>query len=179
MLACLERWLVAANRAVLVAMMAAMVACVFANVLARYGFGFSIIWAEEISQYLMVWLTYLGAGLAMREGRHVAVELAQDLLPERARRCVRWIVAVGIFAFVVALTILGFQFAAFAWIQETPVLNIPLGIPYLAIPCGALVFALHFVLVMRDYVAREFEHPESLEPEDAATIEAQASIRQV
>ena len=76
-----------ANRAVVFAMMAVMTTLVFINVIARYLFNFSIIWAEEISQYLMIWIAYLGAGLALREGRHVALELLHDrLTPVLTRR---------------------------------------------------------------------------------------------
>ena len=76
-----ERYLVAANRAIIFLMMAVMATLVFVNVVTRYVFNFSIIWAEEVSQYLMIWIAYLGAGLALREGRHVAVEMLQDRLP--------------------------------------------------------------------------------------------------
>ena len=62
-----ERYLVAANRAIVFLMMAVMATLVFVNVVARYVFNFSIIWAEEVSQYLMIWIAYLGAGLALRE----------------------------------------------------------------------------------------------------------------
>jgi TRAP-type C4-dicarboxylate transport system permease small subunit len=37
-------------------------------------------------------------------------------------------------------------------------MNIPTGIPYLAIPIGAAVFLLHAILFGRDFVERRFEH---------------------
>ena len=58
-----------ANGALIVAMMAVMVALVFANVVGRYVFNRSFIWAEELSQYLMVWVTFLGAGLGPFAGQ--------------------------------------------------------------------------------------------------------------
>ncbi len=151
-----ERYLVAANRAVIFVMMAAMASLVFVNVVARYVFNFSIIWAEEISQYLMIWIAYLGAGLALREGRHVAVEMLQDRLPVSLARKLRMIVAGLVLAFLGALTVLGIQFVVFVWGQETPVLNISLGIPSLAIPLGALLFALHLVFTFRDFADKKF-----------------------
>ena len=163
MLARLERAFVAANRALLGLMMLAMTALVFTNVVTRYGFGFSIAWVEEVSLYLMVWIAYLGAGLAMREGRHVAIEAFQDRLPARAVPRVRAAIGLAVLAFLACLAVLGFRFALFAWDQETPVLEIPAGIPYLAIPVGAVVFGLHFVLVFRDYAARRLTRPEGAE----------------
>jgi TRAP-type C4-dicarboxylate transport system permease small subunit len=151
-----ERVLVAANKWVIFFMMAVMATLVFVNVITRYVFNFSIIWAEEVSQYLMIWIAYLGAGLALREGRHVALELLHDWLPVALCRKLRMAVGGLVVAFLGWITVLGFQFAAFVWSQETPVLNISLGIPSLAIPIGSLLFAAHFILMLRNYADRKY-----------------------
>jgi TRAP-type transport system small permease protein len=151
-----ERYFLAANRAVIFMMMVVMTTLVFVNVVARYAFNFSIIWTEEVSQYLMIWIAYLGAGLALREGRHVALEMLHDRLPVALGRKVRMVVGGLLLAFLGVVTVLGFQFAVFVWNQETPVLNISLGIPSLAIPIGALLFAVHLVLMFRDYADKRF-----------------------
>jgi TRAP-type C4-dicarboxylate transport system permease small subunit len=151
-----ERYLIAANRAAVFLMMAVMATLVFINVIARYVFGVSIIWAEEVSQYLMIWIAYLGAGLALREGRHVALEMLHEGLSAALSRKVRMVIGGLTLAFLGMVTVLGFQFVVFVWSQETPVLNISLGIPSLAIPIGALLFAVHLVLMFRNYVDRRF-----------------------
>jgi TRAP-type C4-dicarboxylate transport system permease small subunit len=151
-------WFVKLNQWVVIALMGTMALLVFINVVSRYVFNYSIIWVEELTQYQMIWIAYLGAGLALREGRHVAVDTLQDLLPARLRHFVRLAIWFAIAAFLVTLTILGFQIAAFTWNQETPVMNIPTGIPYLAIPIGAAVFLLHAILIWRDFAERRFEH---------------------
>jgi TRAP-type C4-dicarboxylate transport system permease small subunit len=146
-------------------MMAVMATLVFMNVVSRYIFNHSIIWAEEVSQYLMVWVAFLGAGLALRQGRHVAIEILQDRLPSTARRMTRHLVALLLIVFMGILVVLGFQFARFAWDQETPVLNIPLGIPYLAVPIGALLLVIHFFFLYQAYIDRRYDTPENLEAE--------------
>jgi TRAP-type C4-dicarboxylate transport system permease small subunit len=160
-----ERVMVAVNRWIVIAMMAVMATLVFMNVISRYIFNHSIIWAEEASQYLMVWVAFLGAGLALRQGRHVAIEILQDRLPSTVRRMTRHLVALLLIVFMGILIVLGFQFAYFAWDQETPVLNIPLGIPYLAVPIGALLLLIHLFLLYQSYIDRRYDAPESLEPE--------------
>lgn len=158
-----EHVLVRANRAIVVIMMSVMATLVFINVITRYIFNFSIIWAEEVSQYLMVWIAYLGAGLAIRQGRHVAIDMFQDRLRAPLGRALRAATAGMILVFLAVLTVLGFQFVAFAWVQETPVLNISLGIPYLAVPIGAMLFVLHLLFVFRGYVQRQFEPVHALD----------------
>lgn len=164
-LAAAERWFVAANQWVIILMMGTMASLVFVNVVSRYVFNASIIWVEELTQYQMIWITYLGAGLALREGRHVAVDVFQDMLPESLRRYVRYFVGLAILAFLAALVVLGLQIVAFTWNQETPVMNIPTGVPYLGVPIGALVMALHLVLVLRDFADKRFEHVDPHEAE--------------
>jgi hypothetical protein len=90
----LERAFVWLNQGLVMLMMMAMAALVFTNVVTRYLFGFSLNWAEETSRYLMIWVAYLGAGLAMREGRHVAIEYLQGLLPPRLAPFARGVVVV-------------------------------------------------------------------------------------
>ena len=158
-----ERLFVVANRWLIIVMMAVMVAMVFANVVSRYVWNYSYIWAEELSQYIMVWITFLGAGLALREGRHVAVELLQDRLPTKVKRWTRRLVVLFIIVFLLVLVVVGLQFSLFAMEQETPVMTIPLGYPYLAVPLGALILLAHIGFVYRDFVAGRREEPESLE----------------
>ncbi len=160
-----ERVLVKLNQWIVIAMTAVMVLLVFMNVVCRYILNFSIIWAEEVSQYLMVWVAFLGAGLALREGRHVAIEMLQDHLAPTVRKVTRHFLALLLFLFMGILTVLGFQFVHFAWGQETPVLNISLGIPYLAVPIGALLVGVHLFFMFRAYIDRLYDTPESLEAE--------------
>jgi len=69
-------------------------------------------------------------------------------------------------AFLVALAWYGAQIVAFSWNQETPMMGIRTGIPYLGIPIGAVVFGLHLLLFFNDFVGRRFEVA------DEATAEA-------
>ena len=154
------------NQALVVAMMAVMVALVFTNVVTRYVFGFSNTWAEEVSQYLMVWIAFVGAGLALREGRHVAVELLQDLLSPQSRRWLRILVVCLMAAFFVAVAVLGLLFANFAVDLESPMINISMAIPYACVPIGAICLFAHLLFIWRGYVAGEHEVSESLESID-------------
>ena len=165
-----EALLVRGNQALVIALMAVMATLVFVNVVSRYVFNHSIIWVEELTQYQMIWITYLGAGLALREGRHVAVDTLQDLLPETPRRILRTLVAASIALFMVAVTVLGVQITLFTWNQETPVMNIPAGLPYLGVPIGAAMCLLHLLTFWRAFVARSFELPPDLSGEADAEL---------
>ncbi|NLG69217.1 MAG: TRAP transporter small permease subunit [Firmicutes bacterium] len=148
-----EGGLVRINQGAVIVMFAVMFVLVFVNVVTRYLFRFSIPWAEEVAGYLLVWMAYLGAGLALREGRHVAVTAVQRALPERIARRLRDILVVVTFAFLILLAYAGIRYARLAWPQKTPILRAPLGAVYLAIPAGVLTMALHLVSVVAEHVS--------------------------
>lgn len=158
----LDRILVRANAFVAGTMLAVMVTLVFANVVSRYMFNYSFSWVEEVTRYMMIWLAYLSAGLALRHRRHVSVELLQDALPRPAVLAVRAMVALIVVGFFGVVAYHGFRYAAFAWIQSTPVLGLSLGLIYLAIPLGALLMIVHLLLVLRPFVRRELDQDEAV-----------------
>jgi len=58
----------------LVIMLSAMVVMVFGNVVLRYGFNDGIISSEELSRFLFIWITFLGAIVTMRENGHLGLD---------------------------------------------------------------------------------------------------------
>ena len=68
--------------------LAVMVALVFGNVVLRYGFNSGITISEELSRWLLVWLTFLGAIVAVREHTHLGIDsLIRMLGPTGKRIC--------------------------------------------------------------------------------------------
>lgn len=168
MLDAAESQLVRLNRWVVIALMAVMAVLVFANVVSRYLFNFSIIWVEELTRYMMVWVGFIGSGLVLRFGAHIAVDVFQDLLPARAARTLRALIVVVLAVTFATMAWLGFRYVAFAWDQETPVLNWNFGLVYLAIPIGSLLMLAHLLFVAKQYViARAYQADEAFQPEQA------------
>lgn len=69
-----------------VACLVAMVIMVFGNVVLRYGFNSGIDISEEMSRYCFIWLTYIGAMVAMRDKAHVGVDIVIKALPRAGRK---------------------------------------------------------------------------------------------
>jgi TRAP-type C4-dicarboxylate transport system permease small subunit len=63
-----------------------MVILVFGNVVLRYGFNLGITVSEEVSRWLFVWMTFLGAIVAMREYGHLGVDTLVKRLPPLGKR---------------------------------------------------------------------------------------------
>jgi TRAP-type transport system small permease protein len=69
-----------------VACLVAMVIMVFGNVVLRYAFNSGITVSEEMSRYCFIWLTYIGAMIAMREGEHLGVDTLVKHLPVTGKK---------------------------------------------------------------------------------------------
>ncbi len=163
---------VAINKGVVALVLAAIFSIVFANVVGRYGFGSSFAWVEETARHLMILGAFSGAGLALRQGRLVAITLVADLLPDALAHALRWAIVAVMFGFMALMAWLGVEFVQFGWPKETMSTGIPRGIPYLAIPIGCVIFLIHVVLFARRFVNGEFEadedYAEHAEPDRAA-----------
>jgi TRAP-type transport system small permease protein len=69
-----------------VAALVAMVIMVFGNVVLRYAFNSGILVSEELSRYCFIWLTYIGAMIAMREREHLGVDTLVRRLPRAGKK---------------------------------------------------------------------------------------------
>jgi len=61
--------------------LAAMVVMVFGNVVLRYAFNSGIVVSEELSRWLFLWVTFLGAIVALKEGAHLGTDFLVSRLP--------------------------------------------------------------------------------------------------
>ena len=61
--------------------LAVMVVLVFGNVVLRYGFNSGIVISEELSRWLFIWLTFIGAVVALREHAHLGTDMLVSRLP--------------------------------------------------------------------------------------------------
>ena len=81
-----------------------MVVVVLLGVFFRYVLNASLVWYDEFASYLLVWLTFYGAVVALYRRRHIGFEVVMNrLLPETRR----------IFDLVAESFVLGFQIVLF------------------------------------------------------------------
>ena len=147
-----ERHFVAANRWVLILMLAAMALIIFANVALRYLTDESIEWAEEVARQLMIWVTFLGAGPVLRYGGHIAVDNLQDALPRRLAFALRWVIALLLLAFFIFMIWYGALYAQRNQFQTTAATQISFAYIYAAMPIGGVLLIVHWLLIARGYL---------------------------
>ena len=129
-------------KGVLFVLLVIMTALVFMQVVMRYVFSHSIPWSEEVSRYAFVWASFIGASIASRWGIHVGVRILVDYLPKGLQRVIELAARFFILVFLCVATYVGTQATFRAWYQTTAVLQIPMTIPYSAIPVGCFLMLI-------------------------------------
>lgn len=85
----LEKYVLGLFNGLIVLFLAVMLVLVFGNVVLRYGFNSGITISEEVSRIMFVWLTFLGAVVAMKEHAHLGIDsLTRRLPPAGKKFCV-------------------------------------------------------------------------------------------
>lgn len=167
----IERVLVACNRWLLILLLLAMACIVFANVVLRYTTGDSIVWAEEVARHLMIWGTFLGAGLVLRFGGHVAIDNLHHTVSDRMARALRTLVVVGIGGFCVVMTYFSIQYVWATRFQTTAATDVPMAWIYAAMPAGFVLMLLHLMFVAPGYIrAGRFIESDEMDAESAASL---------
>lgn len=156
------------------AILAVMVVLVFGNVVLRYGFNSGITVSEEVSRYLFIWLTFLGAVVAVHEHAHLGVDSLIRALPRRGKLfCV-------VASELLMLAVVGILFHG-SWTQtvinlatKSPVSQVPLSLIYVA---GLVASVMMAVLILRNLYkvlflgAAEKDLVLTVESEDLAGLE--------
>lgn len=126
--------------------MATMMMVVITQIFCRYVLGFSLVWSEELSRAILVWITFLFAGRALDAGEIIAVEILVNRLP-KWWRLAAVLLGSGVALWVVMqITIYGYRYALFNSGQVTAALQISQFWIYLAIPVGFGLFGIHLAL---------------------------------
>ena len=79
-------WYFRGLRIFIAACLALMVVLVFGNVVLRYAFNSGITISEELSRWLFVWLTFVGAIVALRDHAHLGMDSVVSRLPARGKK---------------------------------------------------------------------------------------------
>jgi TRAP-type C4-dicarboxylate transport system permease small subunit len=123
--------------------MAIIVILVLAQVVSRYMFNSSIIWAEELCRYILIWQSFLLVGMAYQRGELVAVDMVPLMLSPKARFALRAITSIPILFFLYLMVTNGWSYAMRFDSQVIPALDFIWG----SITGGALGVSIKWVYI--------------------------------
>lgn len=139
------RWLVAG---LVILFFTYMTLAVLVQVGGRYLFDYAIDWTAESATFAQIWMIFLAAGLAMRDRLHVSVDMLTDKVPVTMRRLFIVIIAAACIWFLWQAIQGSLALIDIGRIQSSPVLQVPMWIPYLSLPIGLTYFGLELLLAL-------------------------------
>ena len=125
---------------------------VFAQVVMRYVFRNSLSWSEELTRYLFLWMSWVGASYAVRCRSHFRVTMFADMLKGRARDAYELLILLIWLGFSVFLTYQGAKISLFLWHrgQLSAAMEIPMALAYASVPVGCALMTLRLALDFKD-----------------------------
>jgi len=127
------------------ALMVAITAVVFLQVISRYVFNYPFDWPEEMARYLFVWVALLGAALALQRGAHFSIDALVKRFPVKWRLIVPLLIHATLGIFTLVVSVKGFQLALRVREQLSPGMEISMAYPYLSVPVS---FAIMFKYIL-------------------------------
>lgn len=120
------------------------------EVISRYVFLTPVPWGAEVSQTLLVWITFIGAACAFETKKHMAIDiLVRNIKSLPLRRILTYFADLVIFMLFIFGAVAGVSVVMDTWYDKTTALQIPAGIIYLSFPFSMVLMALTMVW---DYV---------------------------
>lgn len=124
----------------------AMVLVVILQIFLREVIGYSLVWSEETSRILMVWIGFLGIAIGFREKAHISIEFFVTRLPASVQFVVDKAVYAAVFAFGLYLLIQGWQFTILTSGATLPSTGLPRSVLYVVMPVAGLMVCVYTAL---------------------------------
>ena len=141
------RWLEHLEEGLIATLMAAMTLVTFMQVVARYVFNYSFVWALELNGVMFAWLIFIGMSYGVRVGAHIGIDAVVRTLGERSARAVGMVAALLCVVYAIIVTIGGWLYVSKMYdvgilMQDLPV---PQWVPRLILPIGFALLAFRFL----------------------------------
>ncbi len=143
----LSNWISQVEKILAVILMFALAIIVALSVAFRYFFNAPLSWSGEVAVFLLIWISFIGGSLGLKNKSQAAVTLLIDYCTPRVKM---WI-AVFSQIFIIIFLVLILKYT-YTWIlsdgvafQKSTAILLPMWIPYSAVPIGLTFACIHVV----------------------------------
>lgn len=121
------------------------------SVFYRYVLNYPLSWSEEITRLMIVWLSFVGAYMAMRENKHIGFDLLISKFSPKAQALVALIGYFLQLGFLIVLFWEGISFSREFLNVGMPYTNLPIGWLYYSVfPVSGALMILQTFLSLKD-----------------------------
>lgn len=135
-------------KAICIILLVAIIVIITVSVFTRFVMFNPLNFTDSLATYLMIWLSFLGMGLAFRESEHISVDMLINKLNEKNKRIILIVSDILVSAFLIVVIFNGFIFAVNGSNSYDHILfGMSLTIPYLSVSVGALYALIQLNIV--------------------------------
>jgi TRAP-type C4-dicarboxylate transport system permease small subunit len=146
---------------VVVCLMVALCVDIFVGVYTRYVVGQAAPWYDEVARYLFIWMSFLGAAVAVRRKGHFVVHLLVDRFHGWSRLATELLCWVIVMGFSVFLFVQGVRVMEGVSVQVSPALGLTLSWVFLAVPVHGVLSLLYAGAHLWEALLPQFRRGES------------------
>ena len=127
--------------------------CVQYQVVGRYVFNDTPVWAEAMALQLVLYVTALGVAVGVRDAGHIGLESLVSLLPDAWRLKLEILIHALVALFGALMVQSGWLWTTMKWSDLKPMLHVPVGVDYLALVIAGVLIVMfsieHIVALLR------------------------------
>ena len=143
----LDEWLAKAESGFLVFLLFLMVFLAFGQVVLRNLLHSGLLWTDIFLRQLVLWVGFLGASLAVRERRHISIDVLPQFLPASYKPWIQVLVDLATGLISVFLTLASWKFVRLEMEYPTILfLDLPAWIFQTILPVSFAVISLRYFL---------------------------------
>ena len=121
---------------------------IFIQVIFRYVLEDSLSWSEELTRYMMIWMTFLATGYVVGKRGHSNIDILTSQLSPQWRMRIDKANSVLLIVFSCMIVRYGIEFMSYGARQTSSALLIPMHYVYLAIPVGGVLMLFYAVVIL-------------------------------
>ena len=128
-------------------------------------------WTEELAVFMLIWVSLLGAAVALGRGAHLGIDYFVGKLPVRARLGTEVIVFLSVSAFSLLVMVIGGVDLVASNLdlgQESPALRVKVGYVYLAVPISGFFLVFYSIELLAERVRSFRSAPRGVKSEAQA-----------
>ncbi len=168
----MAHWFHKAEAFLAMLLLAVIVLLVFAAGFMRW-FGYPLVWSVDVAQLLFVWVSFLGADMALRKRAHIGIDYLVKRFPALSRAVLDLALGVVVLAFLLTMVVMGYQLTMLNLERQFGDSGISYAFVTAAVPAGCLLLAITLLAQMAETLRQLRSHPKPVFAPATAPVTAE------
>lgn len=117
-----------------------------------------LVWSDELSRFLLLWVVFLGASVVSYRGAHLGVDFLYDYISEKLTVILKAVSIIVSLIFLIVLVISSLELLRVAGYTSSPALDIPMSYWRGSVVAGSILMILALIVNVFYSVKRRREN---------------------